>query len=77
MAAPFVPRHMRVTVQQNIDIVRRPVRRNMLQPKFQSAARKIDNQRPFIVAVAVSAYHRYGRANRAQLIQNSLRANIA
>jgi hypothetical protein len=33
---------MRVTVQQNIDVVWRFVGWNVLQPKFQSTAHKID-----------------------------------
>ena len=68
---------MRVTVQHNIDIVRRSLRRNVLQTKLLSAAGKIDNQRPLVIAVAISAHNRHRRTNRAQLIQNAFRANIA
>ena len=49
----------------------------MLQPKFQSVADKIDNQRPLEIAVAISADDRHHRTDRAQLVENSFRANIA
>jgi hypothetical protein len=49
----------------------------MLQAKFQSASRKVDNQRPFEVAVAVSAHNRDARSDRPQFIKNRFRANIS
>lgn len=64
-------------MQDNIDILRRLRRRHVLKTKFQSAADKIDNQGPLIIAVAVSAYDRDRRPNRPQFIQNSFRADIA
>jgi hypothetical protein len=67
---------MRVTVQNNIDIVRRALRRNVLEPKLQSAARKIDHQRPFVITIAIPPNERDGRTDRAQLIQNSFGAHI-
>src|SRR5207244_10670605 len=64
-------------MQNNIDIVGRNIRRNMLQPKSQSSSDKIDNQRPFRIAVAISANNRDRRPDPAQLIHNDLRSNIA
>ena len=66
-----------MTMQNNIDISRRTIRRNMLQSKLQSAALKIDNQRPLNIAVAISAHDGDRWTNCAQLIENPLRANIA
>ncbi len=73
----FISRHMGMTMQNNIDIIGRNIRWNVLQPKFQSAADKIDNQRPLEIAVAIPAHDRDRRTNCAQFIQNSFRANIA
>ncbi len=42
-------------MQHNIDILRRSFGRNVLQVKFNAVARKIDNQRPVIVAVTIAA----------------------
>jgi len=64
-------------IQHNIDIIGRKIWRNMLQPKFQSAASKIDNQRPLGIAVAVSAHDSDSRSDCAQLIQNRWLAHIA
>lgn len=66
-----------MTMQNNIDIVRRVLRRNMLETNFFAAPNKIDNQRQFKVRVAVSANCRHRRTGRTQLIQNPIRANIA
>jgi len=66
-----------MTMQNNIDIFGRTLRRNVLQTKLQTAADKIDNQRPLGIAVAISEHQRDRRTDRAQLIKNSLRANIA
>ncbi len=65
-----------MTMQNNINIVGRFVRRNMLEPKFLGSADKIDNQRPVEVTVAISANDRHRRADAAQFLQNSFRANI-
>jgi len=66
-----------VPVQQNIDIIRRSIRRNVLQAKFQSTSRKVENQRPLEIAVAVSAHNDHGRSNRPQFVENRFGANIA
>ena len=65
-----------MTMQNNIDIIGRNVWRNMFQAKSQSVARKIDNQRPLGIAVAVSAHNRDRRTDCTQFIQNYFRANI-
>lgn len=49
----------------------------MLETEFQSVSRKIDNQWPFVIAVAISSHDRDLRPNRAELVENCLRANIA
>jgi hypothetical protein len=67
---------MCVTVQDNIDIFRRSLGRNVLKTKLQSTADKIDNQRPLVIAIAISAHDRDRRPNRAKLIQNAFRANV-
>ena len=64
-------------VQENIDIVRRLIGRNVLKTEFQSTAHKIDDQWPFEIAVAVSAYVSDSGSNRAKLIENAFRANIS
>ena len=68
---------MCVPMQDNVDIVRRLVRRDMLQTEFQSTAHKIDDQWPFEIAVAISTYVRNSRPNRAKLVENAFRANIS
>ena len=64
-------------MQENIDIVRRPAWRNVLEAEFQISAHKIDNERPFEVGVAISADESYPRADRAKLVENSFRANVS
>jgi len=67
---------MRVTVQDNIDIFRRTLRRNVHKAKANASAHKIDNQRPVEIVVAIAAHNRDRRTDGAQFIQNSFRANI-
>jgi len=66
-----------VAVQEKIDIIRRLLRRNMLQTNLQSAPNKIDNQGPFEIAVAISTDHLHGPTGRAQFVDDPFRANIA
>ena len=66
-----------MTMQDNIDIIGRNIWRNMFEPKFQTFPRKIDNQRPLGIAVAISAHNRDRRTDRAQFVQNPFRADIA
>ena len=64
-------------VQENIDIIRRTIRRNVLQAEFQSASQKIEHQWPLDITVAISAHDDHARTNRAKLVKNRFRANIA
>ena len=73
----FISGHVGVTMQNNIDILRRTLGWNVLKPNFLSGAHKIDNQRPIEVTVAISANDSHRRTDRAQLIENPFRANIA
>ena len=68
---------MGVAVQENIDIIRRSIRRNVLQAEFQPVKHKIDDKRPLEIAVAVSAHNDHGRSNRPQFVENRFGANIA
>ena len=63
-------------MQHNVGVVRRFVRRDMLEPKSQSVAHEIDNQRPFKIAVAISANDSDPWSDRAKHIENAFRANI-
>jgi hypothetical protein len=49
----------------------------VLETEFQTASHKIDNQWPFVIAVAIPAYDNDLRPNPAELVENGLRANIA
>jgi hypothetical protein len=64
-------------MQENIDVVRLSIRRNVLQSEFQAASRKIDDKRPLEIAIAISAHDDHTRTNRAQLVKNRFRANVA
>src|SRR5205814_8094105 len=75
--ASFISRHMRMTVQENIDTLRRPLRRNVLQPKLQPATREIDSQLPVEVAVAIPTHDHHRSTRRAQFIQNPFGTDIA
>jgi len=66
-----------MTMQNNINIIGRNIRRNMLQPKLQSFALKIDNQRPIRVPVAIPAHDRERPADRAQIIRDRRFAHVA
>ena len=61
----------------NIDIIRWMIRRNVLQAEFQPTSRKVQNQRPLEIAVAISAHNDYARSDRPQFVENGFRANIA
>jgi hypothetical protein len=49
----------------------------MLQMESQPTSRQVENQRPFEIAVAISAHNDYAGSNRPQLFKNRFRANIA
>jgi len=66
-----------MTMQDNIDIIGRNIRRNMFEPKSKTSSLKIDNQRPLGFAVAISAHNRDRRTDRAQFVQNAFRADIS
>jgi hypothetical protein len=70
-------RDVGVTVQENIDIIRRSIRWDVLQSESQSASHKIDDKRPFEIAVAISPHKRNRRSNRPKLVKNRFRANVA
>jgi hypothetical protein len=76
-SASFIPWHVRMPVQKNIDIVGRLIGRNVLKTEFQSSAHKIDDQWPFEIAVAISANDGYSGPDRAKLIENAFRTNIS
>jgi hypothetical protein len=67
---------MCVAVQENIDLIRRSIRWNMLQSEFQPASEKVYHQRPLKIAVTVSAHKRDARSDRPQLVKNRFRANV-
>jgi hypothetical protein len=66
-----------MTMQNNIDIVRRSLRRNMNQSKLQTFAHKVDNERPVHVPVAISAYHSQRRTDLFQIERDRRLAHIA
>ena len=68
---------MRVPVQDKINVIWQMIRRYVLETEFQSASRKIDNERPIKVTIAIAPHHSYAMPNPAELVENGLRANIA
>src|SRR5438105_3852359 len=66
-----------MTMQNNIDIVRRIFRRNVHQPKLQPFSLKIDNQRPVFIPIAVTANNRERRTDHFQIVGDRRVANIA
>jgi hypothetical protein len=68
---------VRVPVQDKINVIWQMVGRYMLETEFQSASHKIDKQWPLVIAVAIPAHDNDLRPNRAELVENGLRANIA
>ena len=66
-----------MTMQNNINIIGRNVRRNMFQPKPQTVSRKIDDQRPVGVPIAIAAHNGERRTDRAQIIRDRRLADIA
>jgi len=65
-----------MTMQNNIDIVRRNVGRNMHEAKSQTAALNIDNQRPVFVPIAVPANNSQRRTDCFQIERDRRFANI-
>ena len=64
-------------MQQNIDIVGRLPRRDMLQAEFQSTAHKIDNQRPLEIGVTISAHESDSWTDCAKFVQNPFCADVS
>lgn len=77
VAASFISRDVRVAVQENIDAIWWLLGWNVLKAKFQSTARKIDDQGPVKIAVTVSPHKHDARSDGPQLIENRFRANVA
>ena len=67
---------MRVGVQDDIDIIRRMIGRNVLQSEFQTAAHKINDKGPLEIAVAISPHKRDARSDRPQLVNNRFHAHV-
>ena len=65
-----------MTMQNNIDIIRRIFRRNMNEPELQTFAGKIDNQGPVDVPIAIAAHHDQRRTDRFQVQRDRRFANI-
>ena len=74
--ASFVSRDVGVAVQENIDVVRRLIGRNVLKTEFQPTSRKVDNQRPLEIAVADSSHSNTRRSDRPQRIKTRLLTHI-
>ena len=68
---------MRVSVQENIHIIRGMIRRNVLQSKFQASSHEIDDKRPLEIGVAISAHIGDGRSDGPQLVKNRFGADVA
>lgn len=66
-----------MTMQDNIDIVRRNIRRNVHEAKLQAFALEIDNQWPILVPIAVPAHDRERRTDRFQVERDRRLANVA
>ena len=66
-----------MTMQNNIDIVRRNFRRNMLQPELQTFAPEVGNQRPVLVPIAIPPHDRQRRADCFEIEGDRGFANIA
>jgi hypothetical protein len=74
--AHLVTWDMRVTMQNNVDVIGRVFRRYMLQAEFETASRNIDDKWPVEIAVAVSAHKDNRRPDRLQLLKNGFRADV-
>ncbi len=68
---------MRVTMQEDVHLLWRPVRRNMHKPEPQCAPDDVLRERPLQMAVAISADHEHGRTDSAQGFEEIRRANVA
>ena len=68
---------MRVAVQEDVDVRRRLLWWNVDQPQADAVSLVIDDERPLSVRVAISAYDRKRRPNRANAIEKPGPDNVA
>ena len=66
-----------MTMQHNINILRRNIGRNMDESELQSIPRKIDNQRPVFVPIAIPAHDRQRRTDSFEIERDRRLTNIA
>ena len=64
-------------VQDKINVIWQMIGRYMLETEFQSVSRKIDNQWPFVIAVAISADNCDRRSEGFDRLQDGRRADVA
>ncbi len=67
---------MRVTMEQHIAVVRRTIRRNVLQPDAHMVSHDIDDYRPARIVIAISPNECERRPDDAQLIEQTLGADV-
>ena len=65
-----------MTMQDNIDIIRRSFRRDVDEPKLQTFTLKIDNQRPILIPIAIAADNRERRTDCLEIKRDCRLANI-
>ena len=65
-----------MTMQNNIDIVGRIFRRYVDEPEVQTFARKIDDQRPIFVPIAISANNSQRPADCFEIQRDGWLANV-
>lgn len=68
---------MRVSMENDVNILGRMVRRNMDEPKSHAVPFQIDEERPLEIAVAISANDGDGRPDRLDRAQDTRRAEVA
>jgi len=76
-AHTFVPRDMGVAVEDDVDIFRRIIWRDVNQSKPNSVSLHVHGERPIEITVAISAHDRDRRAERLDRLKNARGANIA
>ena len=75
-SAFFISRNVSMTMQHNIDIIRRSFRRDVDEPKLQTFTLKIDNQRPVLIPIAIPADNGERRTDRLEIERDRRLANI-
>lgn len=66
-----------MTMQNNINTIRRNFRWNVHQPEFQTLALEINDQRPVFVPIAVTPDNREWRSDRFEIERDRRFANVA